>query len=65
MIKLFNIYLFSKKEIETLCNDITISVNNSFKSKGVSMSAKDIIKLKYNLRKSFKVFDKTQGAKNV
>ena len=65
MIRLFGLYILTKKEIETICNDITISLNNSFKSKGVTMAANDIIRLKYNLRKSFKIFDKVQGAKNV
>lgn len=63
MIKLFNIYLLSKKEVETLCNDLTISVNNSLKAKGVTMTAKDMIQLKYNLRKGFKLFDKVKNSK--
>lgn len=66
MIKLFNVYILTKKEVKTLTNDITIAVNNSLKGKGYTMTAKDMVKLKYELNKGFKIFDKVkENKKNV
>lgn len=55
MIKIFNIYITTKKEIERFRDDCTISIFNAFRANGKSLTQQQMLSIKRNLSIGFKL----------